>query len=155
MQYLSVKVHDNRTKQSFEIRLKSTDYQELQTRIRGSITNIHNITIFKTINERFIEVFKEQIEQNPKHIENDELEPCIGCMNTNAEIKLIRRCDINNSQNACETCYCRPMWCLVCMAKWFAMRQDQNRPDTWLSSKAPCPTCRSKFCIADVSMIES
>ena len=54
---------------------------------------------------------------------------------------------------ACETCYCRPMWCLTCLGKWFAMRQDKNRPDTWLSSKCPCPTCRSKFCLLDVSLI--
>ena len=155
VQYLTVKVHDRRNpRNSFEIRLKSTDYRELQNRVRGSISNTHNVTIVKSVSERFIEVFKEHVEQNPRYQETEELEPCIGCMATNAEIKLIRRCDTNSTQNPCETCYCRPMWCLVCLGKWFAMRQDENRPDTWLSSKCPCPTCRYKFCIVDVSLIE-
>ena len=35
VQYLSVKVHDNRVHKSFEIRLKSTEYRELETRVRG------------------------------------------------------------------------------------------------------------------------
>lgn len=31
------------------------------------------------------------------------------------------------------------MWCLACMGKWFASRQDPQRPDTWLASRVPCP----------------
>jgi len=162
VQYLSVKVHDNRVHKSFEIRLKSTEYRELETRVRGTIGNVANITIYKNVSERFLEVFREHVEQNPTLEatgEIEELEPCIGCMSETANIKLVRRCNgTGNDQQetgspACETCYCRPMWCLTCLGKWFAMRQDKNRPDTWLSSKCPCPTCRSKFCLLDVSLI--
>ena len=54
---------------------------------------------------------------------------------------------------SCVQCFCRPMWCLECMGKWFASRQDQQHPETWLGGKAPCPTCRAVFCMLDVSKI--
>ena len=152
---MTIKVKSRRTK-PFEIRLKSTEYRELEQRVRGSIANLENITIYKTTSERFVEVFREHVEQNPKATDVEEVENCIGCMAVPAEIKLIRRCDTEtNTENPCVTCYCRPMWCLTCLGKWFAMRQNQERPETWLASKCPCPTCRSKFCILDVSLIES
>lgn len=83
---------------------------------------------------------------------SQELEPCIGCMQTIANIKLIKNCQEPN-EGECQQCYCRPMWCLTCMGKWFASRQDQQHPETWLSSQVPCPTCRAKFCILDVCLI--
>ena len=33
---MTFKVHDNRTQKSFEIRLKSTEYRELENRVRGN-----------------------------------------------------------------------------------------------------------------------
>ncbi len=53
----------------------------------------------------------------------------------------------------CMRCYCRPMWCLECMGKWYASRQDQSAPETWMSSRSPCPTCRATFCMLDVCML--
>lgn len=53
----------------------------------------------------------------------------------------------------CQTCFCRPMWCLSCLGRWFASRQDQQRPESWLSSRVPCPTCRAKFCILDICVV--
>ena len=73
-------------------------------------------------------------------------------MQTIANIKLIKNCQEPN-EGECQQCYCRPMWCLTCMGKWFASRQDQQHPETWLSSQVPCPTCRAKFCILDVCII--
>ena len=155
VQYLSIRVDSRRnTTKPFNFRLKSTEYRDLESRLRSSIANIENIAIYKSVSERFVEVFRSHVEENPKHNEIDELEPCIGCMAVPANVKLIRRCDTNDTENSCVTCYCRPMWCLTCLGKWFAMRQNQDRPDTWLSSKCPCPTCRSKFCLLDVSLIE-
>lgn len=46
------------------------------------------------------------------------------------------------------------MWCLECLGKWFASKQDHARPDTWLQSTCPCPSCRSAFCILDISLVE-
>ena len=59
----------------------------------------------------------------------------------------------SGSENECRQCFCRPMWCLSCLGRWFASRQNQERPETWLASCVPCPTCRSKFCILDVCLI--
>ena len=62
---------------------------------------------------------------------------------------------INLSQQVgdCRQCFCRPMWCISCMAKWFASRQDQRRPEEWLRGVAPCPMCRSQFCALDVLQV--
>lgn len=55
----------------------------------------------------------------------------------------------------CGNCFCRPMWCASCMARWFAQRQllAERPTDSWLRGRAPCPTCRSPFCILDVSRL--
>ncbi|KAG7281838.1 hypothetical protein CRUP_030348 [Coryphaenoides rupestris] len=84
-----------------------------------------------------------------------EVELCIGCMQVPAGTKLIRLCCEEGSDNEseCRQCFCRPMWCLSCLGRWFASRQDQDRPETWLASCVPCPTCRSKFCILDVCLV--
>jgi len=36
----------------------------------------------------------------------------------------------------------------------FASKQDDNPPETWLSSKCTCPVCRAKFCILDVCYVK-
>lgn len=90
-----------------------------------------------------------------------ELENCIGCMQKESDVKLQKHCREENQEGGreppegppCVQCFCRPMWCLECMGKWFASRQDQQHPETWLSSKAPCPTCRAVFCMLDVVKI--
>jgi hypothetical protein len=64
----------------------------------------------------------------------DELEPCIGCMTQTANVKIQRTCQSSQElgeaavagaggnpggeEDACVNCYCRPMWCIDCMAKW-------------------------------------
>ncbi len=85
-----------------------------------------------------------------------DLDSCIGCMQTTADIKLRKQCD-SSGEGACGECYCRPMWCLECMGKWFASRQLHARrePETWMASKAHCPTCRANFCMLDVCKLES
>ena len=47
-------------------RLNSLEYQNLQDKVRGPIQNIENIHIYKSITERFVEVFKEEVEKNPR-----------------------------------------------------------------------------------------
>ena len=44
IQYLSVKVHDTRVHNSFEIRLKSTEYKDLENRVRGMFVLIIDMT---------------------------------------------------------------------------------------------------------------
>jgi len=168
-QFLHIKVLNRKSEiPSFIFRLNSLEYQNLQDKISGTITNLGNIQVYKTVSERFVDVFKEQISENPRSHVTDELEACIGCMVQTANVKIQRTCQSSQEEgveedggggaggdgDACVNCYCRPMWCIDCMAKWFASRQDQSSPETWLSSKCPCPTCRSKFCVRDVRIIE-
>ena len=115
VQYLSIRVNNRRNpSKPFQFRLKSTEYRDLDSRLRRPIVNIENIAIYKTATERFVEVFREHVERNPKHLwigtETEESESCIGCMATPADVKIIRRCDNTDTENQCVTCYCRPMW---------------------------------------------
>ncbi|CAM4609427.1 unnamed protein product [Leuciscus chuanchicus] len=138
----------------FDIRLKSTEYVELQEKLHAPIRNATNVVIHLTMSELFLETFKSYVRLNEvfRCPSGQELEPCIGCMQVNANVKLVRLCQ-GDGEGECQQCYCRPMWCLTCMGKWFASRQDQQQPETWLSSRVPCPTCRAKFCILDVCPI--
>lgn len=80
----------------------------------------------------------------------------MACMQTIANVKLQKLCtDDELNVNNCGTCYCKPMWCMECMARWFASKQDQHRPETWLSSKCTCPMCRANFCILDVCPMQN
>lgn len=82
-------------------------------------------------------------------------------MQAQPNIKLQKQClDIDENghplseNNRCGNCYCRPMWCLDCMAKWFASRQNQYEKEVWLQQKCTCPMCRAPFCILDVCYVE-
>ena len=87
-----------------------------------------------------------------------ELESCIGCMQRTADCKLQKMCVDSNedrvNRTLCQQCFCRPMWCTDCMARWFASRQKQSEPERWMAGKSPCPTCRSVFCVLDVAIID-
>lgn len=120
-QYLTLQVKNRRPNaESFEFRLNSLEYQNLQDKLQGPIENIRNIQIFKTVSERFVEVFREEVTLNPRSQSDEELEPCIGCMINTANVILVRRCDPESARegDACVNCHCRPMWCLDCLGKW-------------------------------------
>ncbi|XP_015431931.1 PREDICTED: E3 ubiquitin-protein ligase TM129 [Dufourea novaeangliae] len=156
--FINIEVKLTRTgSQSFDIRLNALDFKNLQDKVLCPITILQNVTFHKTLLDRFIDNFKEQIEENPLYESTDELGQCIGCMHASSNIKLFKQCtsDLGNGNSEdCVMCYCRPMWCTDCMAKWFASRQDENAPETWLSSKCTCPVCRARFCILDVCLIQ-
>ena len=120
-QYLTIQVKNRRPNaESFVFRLNSLEYQNLQDKLQGPINNIRNIQIFKTVSERFVEVFREEVARNPRSQAGEELEPCIGCMINTANVVLARRCDPESARegDACVNCHCRPMWCLDCLGKW-------------------------------------
>ena len=77
---------------SYNIRLNALEYQNFQDKISGSVENVENIQIFKTVSERFVEVFRETITENPSVAVTEELESCIGCMVNTANITLVRSC---------------------------------------------------------------
>lgn len=142
----------------FTIQLNSTEYAELREKLRAPIRNSPNVVIHQTISELFLDTFRAQVDLNQPYSlpTGQEVEPCIGCMQTAANTKLVRLCPAEgaDSESECQQCFCRPMWCLSCLGRWFASRQDQQRPETWLSSRVPCPTCRAKFCILDICLVQ-
>uniref|UniRef100_A0A3P8TIW9 Transmembrane protein 129, E3 ubiquitin protein ligase n=1 Tax=Amphiprion percula TaxID=161767 RepID=A0A3P8TIW9_AMPPE len=142
----------------FNIKLNSTEYAELREKLRAPIRNSPNVVIHQTISELFLETFKAQVDLNQPYTlpTGQEVDPCIGCMQIPANTKVVRLCPTAGTDNEseCQQCFCRPMWCLSCLGRWFASRQDQQRPETWLSSRVPCPTCRAKFCILDISLVQ-
>ncbi|XP_053317481.1 E3 ubiquitin-protein ligase TM129 [Spea bombifrons] len=156
VQFITIQVASiNPGVRPFDIRLNATEYGELREKLHAPIRNAANVVIHQTLGDRFLETFRSLVENNQLYDlpSNQELEPCIGCMQTRANIKLVKRCRAPD-EGECQQCYCRPMWCLTCMGKWFASRQDQQHPETWLSSQVPCPTCRANFCIVDVCIAQ-
>ncbi|KAF5284436.1 hypothetical protein FQR65_LT13542 [Abscondita terminalis] len=156
VQYVTIEVKSSRDNvQPFNIRLNSLDFKDLQDRIARPITILPNVSIHKTLMDKFVDTFKEVVQENQSYSTDQEIENCIGCLQKPANVKLQKLCGEGADQEACATCYCRPMWCIDCMAKWFASRQDSDRPDTWLSSKCTCPMCRARFCLLDSRFIYS
>ncbi|XP_030001264.1 E3 ubiquitin-protein ligase TM129 isoform X1 [Sphaeramia orbicularis] len=157
-QILTLRVESiNPSVRAFTIRLMSTEYAEFREKLHAPVRNAANVVIYQTISELFLDTFRAQVELNQTYTlpSGQELEPCIGCMQVPANTKLVKLCDSEDydTEPDCQRCFCRPMWCLSCLGRWFASRQDQQRPETWLSSKVPCPTCRAKFCILDVCVV--
>lgn len=157
-QILTLRVNSiNPTVRPFDIRLSSTEYAELREKLHAPIRNSANVVIHQTMSDLFLETFKAQVELNQQYNppSGQEMEPCIGCMQVPASTKLVKLCQAEGAdhESECQQCFCRPMWCLSCLGRWFASRQDQQRPETWLSSRVPCPTCRAKFCILDICVV--
>lgn len=155
VQYLNFAVTSVNPKvKPFSIRLNSLEYRDLKDKLQAPVRNARNVVIQQSLSDKFLEAFKDQIKDNVAFHPppNMEIETCIGCMQKLADVKLVKLCD-DASRGDCVQCYCRPMWCLECLGKWFASRQDQQQPETWLGSKSPCPTCRATFCVLDVCAI--
>lgn len=158
-QFLEIEVTSQRDSDySFKIRLNSFDYKDLKDKLRTPIENARNIVIHQSLSEKFIQAFQETVHANPRHqlprnLNMEDIDSCIGCMQVQANVKLEKRCGEGMPQSQCGNCFCRPMWCVSCMARWFASRQEQSEPETWLAGSSPCPTCRTKFCLLDVSLI--
>ncbi|XP_022091883.1 E3 ubiquitin-protein ligase TM129-like [Acanthaster planci] len=156
VQYLAMQVISANTHiKAFEIRLLSSDYKDLRDKLTVPVVNARNVVIQQTLTDRFLEAFREQVHRNPLFVPapgSPAPDNCIGCLQVRADIKLVKQC-AEGQQGDCIQCFCRPMWCLECMCKWFASRQNQSQPESWMASKSPCPTCRSKFCMLDVCLI--
>ncbi|CAD7084076.1 unnamed protein product [Hermetia illucens] len=145
----------------FQIRINALDFRNLQDRISRPITIASNIQFHQSIIDRFIEVFKAQVALNPVFRTNQVADSCFACMLAEPNIKLHKQClDVNENGDAipedqrCRNCYCRPMWCVDCLARWFASRQNEFEKEVWLEKKCSCPLCRAPFCMLDVCYIE-
>lgn len=131
----------------------ATSLDEFRAKLQCPLIRAQGVELEPTIIQRFIKAFSEVVSENATvQLPSDyELEPCVGCMVERANVKLVRQCI--PTESVCGTCHCRPMWCLDCLARWFASRQliDEHHPSEWLSGRVPCPTCRTSFCVRDVS----
>lgn len=180
IQFVNIRVKPTRPGVcEFVIRINALDFKTLQDRMLRPISILDGVTFNKSAIDRFIEVFKQQVQLNPEYNIDEVLshrfnnftghsmiwllffiqvtDLCFACMQAEPNIKLQKKCDHvigNNEHGPCTNCYCRPMWCIDCMAKWFASRQNQHEKDVWLQQKATCPMCRATFCILDVCYIE-
>uniref|UniRef100_A0A0A9X5Y7 Transmembrane protein 129 n=1 Tax=Lygus hesperus TaxID=30085 RepID=A0A0A9X5Y7_LYGHE len=136
---------------SFKLRMNAMDFVDLQNRVQSNILILDGVHFRKNTMEQFLEVFGETVRRNPSYEVpremESEIEKCIGCLQQTASVKLNKCC---TGSERCVNCMCRPLWCLDCMGRWWASRQDQQAPETWLSSTCTCPICRSVFCILDV-----
>ncbi|CAH1156099.1 unnamed protein product [Phaedon cochleariae] len=153
-QFLNIEVKSRRQGVNpFVIRVNAGDFKDLADRVSRTITIMPNVKFHQSVLDQFVDVFKETIKCNPSYGTNQELEQCIGCLQTKPNVKIQKLCEDSPGQNNCASCYCKPMWCSDCLAKWFASRQDQEQQNRWLSSKCTCPMCRATFCLLDVCLV--
>ncbi|XP_067619222.1 E3 ubiquitin-protein ligase TM129 [Eurosta solidaginis] len=162
LQMVSIMVKPNRPGVAdFHIRINALEFRNLEERISRPIVIPSNIQFHRNVIDRFIDVFKEQVTHNPIYIADGIAEKCFACTIAEPNIKIYKQCeDVDRYgqplliDNRCTNCYCRPMWCVECLARWFAARQSEYDREVWLEQKCTCPMCRAKFCILDVSYIE-
>ncbi|XP_050533820.1 E3 ubiquitin-protein ligase TM129 [Daktulosphaira vitifoliae] len=162
VQFINIQVIPIRARvKSFFIRIKSEDFKTLEEKIGQPIQIADNIKLQRSRTERFIEVFRDEVRQNPvySNYSATDIEDsiCAGCLVNPPDIKLTKCCEDNDDTDLpkCSSCQCRPMWCVDCMAKWYESRQPQNNETLWLSSKCTCPLCRRVFCILDVCALQN
>lgn len=163
VQFVNILVKPTRTGvPSFNIRINALHFQDLQDRTRP-IVILSNVRFRRSTMEQWIEVFKNEIDKNPRYKINPNhiSDSCFACMVVEPNIKISKNCDDLNvngdiipENDRCRNCYCRPMWCTECLAKWFAARQHEYSKEVWLEQKCTCPMCRAPFCILDVCYIE-
>ncbi len=123
-QYLHILVKSTNNKQKpFYIKLNSLEYKDFNDKLNKPIREATDIIIKQSLPEQFLDAFRFQISENAKiDLKREDVETCVGCMRKQADVKLIKNCD-----GDCVQCFCRPMWCLECLGKWFAYRQDQSK----------------------------
>uniref|UniRef100_A0A1I7WYG5 Myosin motor domain-containing protein n=1 Tax=Heterorhabditis bacteriophora TaxID=37862 RepID=A0A1I7WYG5_HETBA len=92
--------------------------RDLQNKLNHPIEIAPNVTLKYSTNERFAKVFAAEARKNPRYLytATNELEKCLGCSETLANVKLVKACenvqreDETQTQQLCQHCYCRPMW---------------------------------------------
>uniref|UniRef100_A0A182NSY9 Uncharacterized protein n=1 Tax=Anopheles dirus TaxID=7168 RepID=A0A182NSY9_9DIPT len=150
----------------FNIRIHTAHIRDLKDRVQRPIVVLPTVQ-FRSLTERFVEVFKEQVALNPiappSVVPDAGGDNCLACLQARPDVKLVKYClDVDATTGAplspsdrCQPCACRPLWCVECLATWFASRQQRYERDSWLSKKTTCPMCRALFCVRDVCYLEN
>ncbi|KAG7305213.1 hypothetical protein JYU34_009252 [Plutella xylostella] len=158
IQFITIEVIPNRPDlKQFSFRISAAALRDLQPRLLHPVRVPDHLTLQPTLIERFVMVFKQHVDENPIYYVDQELELCIGCMQSPADVKLSKRCDANTvpvleGQPQCQQCNCRVLWCCLCIARWWAARAGGagSAPAAWLEGRCSCPVCRAVFCVRDV-----
>ena len=80
IQFVNIQVKPTRPGVSdFVIRINALDFKSLQDRILRPITILDGVKFNKTIIDRFIEVFKEQMDQNPRYNADEVIAGNVAC----------------------------------------------------------------------------
>lgn len=154
-QFVNIQVKPTRPGvKDFSIRINSLDFKDLQDRINRPITILSSVKFHTSLIDRFIEVFVAEAAKNPKYFFPSPItDTCFACMTNIPNVKLKKTCADGGHEENCTNCFCRPMWCLSCLGRWFASRQEQSEREFWLRKQAPCPMCRATFCMLDVCLV--
>ncbi|EGD72133.1 hypothetical protein PTSG_00154 [Salpingoeca rosetta] len=141
---------------TFDMILDAEHYQTLSDKLSARIRNSRNLIIRQSLSDQFLAIFSQRVQANPRyagrHSQLEEDDVCVGCNLAQPNVKIVRRTAIEGAEG---DCFCRPMFCLDCIGKWFVSTQDQRRPETWLSGTANCPTCRTAFTVNDLSLVDA
>ncbi|XP_006558383.1 E3 ubiquitin-protein ligase TM129 isoform X2 [Apis mellifera] len=105
VQFINIEVKPTRPgSQPFDIRLNVFDFKNLQDKVSRPIIILQNITFHKTLLDKFIDNFKEQVQENPYYEYTEELGQCIGCMQALSNIKLNKQCSSGIGSGNLEDC---------------------------------------------------
>jgi E3 ubiquitin-protein ligase TM129 len=157
VQFVNIQVKPTRTGvKDFSIRINSLDFKDLQDRVNRPITVLSSVRFHTSLIDRFIDIFIAEVEMNPKYVSLPvpTTDTCFACMNKPPDVKINKTCIDGTHEANCTNCFCRPMWCVSCLGRWFASRQEASERDTWLRKQASCPMCRSTFCVLDVCLLQ-
>uniref|UniRef100_A0A182YL88 Uncharacterized protein n=1 Tax=Anopheles stephensi TaxID=30069 RepID=A0A182YL88_ANOST len=148
----------------FIIRINISHIKELRDRLNRPMLVMPSVQ-FRSLTERFVEAFKEEVAQNPTIASTfvpEDGDCCLACLQAQPDVKIVKYCLDESVTGAplpeserCQPCGCRPLWCVGCLATWFASQQRRVDRDTWLSKKTTCPMCRARFCVRDVCYLEN
>ncbi|XP_052751298.1 E3 ubiquitin-protein ligase TM129-like [Galleria mellonella] len=138
----------------FVFRVSTAAMRDLLQRLARPIRVPEHLSLLTTQIERFVAVFKQHIEQNPIYYVDQEIEQCICCMQSQADVKITRRClapppHLGGGLQQCKNCNCRVLWCAACIGRWWATRAAGPQ-ERWLAGRCTCPVCRAPFCLLDV-----
>lgn len=156
-QFVNIQVKPTRTGvKNFTIRINSLDFKDIQDRVNRPITILSSVKFHTSLIDRFIDVFVAEARMNPRYSSPNvtAVDTCFACMTNMPDVKINKSCSVAR-QPSCTNCFCSPMWCVTCLARWFASRQNQSERETWLRNQASCPMCRATFCILDICLLQN
>lgn len=155
VQFVNIQVKPTRPGvKNFTIRINSLDFKDLQDRVNRPITILSSVKFHTSLIDRFVDVFIAEAKKNPRYLSpTTNIDTCFACMINTPDVKINKSCTVVRETN-CTNCFCRPMWCVTCLGRWFASRQNQSERETWLRNQSSCPMCRATFCILDVCLLQ-